>query len=325
MSLTHTSGTLLPWRHSCWLTKAWTTKWANPCCSCCRYAFPLSYRSFLCLSLVLPFLTSPFLALQRLFLPCIALPCIAFPPFSLFCLSLPYLSLHCLALPYLALPCLALPCIAVPFLASPCLVLSCLAIHLLAQLCIAFYLLSDHQLCLAPVNLPMRTAVSAITGVHLHAAYARQQVPCCICKTAGSMPTSLVHYLCLLLLPINSLRLLAYALAFALSHCMHPLTGIASCIMWRQTALKAAVCHLCQLSTSEELSHLFLCPSAKSQSLRGTLWARGWGERRREGEEGGCSYWQMHSHSGRQGGGGKGGAAIGRCIATQEGNRGGRG
>ena len=99
------------------------------------------------------------------------------------------------------------------------------------------------------------------------------------------MPTSLVHYLCLLLLPINSLRLLAYALAFALSHCMHPLTGIASCIMWRQTALKAAVCHLCQLSTSEELSHLFLCPSTKSQSLRGTLWARGWGERQREGDQ----------------------------------------
>ena len=139
------------------------------------------------------------------------------------------------------------------------------------------------------------------------------------------MPTSLVHYLCLLLLPINSLRLLAYALAFALSHCMHPLTGIASCIMWRQTALKAAVCHLCQLSTSEELSHLFLCPSTKSQSLRGTLWARGWGERQREGEEGGCSYWQMHSHSGRQEGEGNGGGSLLRGNVNRGGQGGGEG
>ena len=254
-----------------------------------------------CLSLVLPFLSLSF-------------PCLAFPYIAFSCLAAPFLALHrpplhCLssvflilpffALPFLALPCLALHCRAFPCIALPCLVLPC---H--ASPSPALYSLLP---LIRPPTLP---SPSQFAYEDCRQCYHRCASPCCICRTAGSMPTSLVHYLCLLLLPINSLRLLAYALAFALSHCMHPLTGIASCIMWRQTALKAAVCHLCQLSTSEELSHLFLCPSTKSQSLRGTLWARGWGERQREGEEGGCSYWQMHSHSGRQGGGGVKGVQL---------------
>ena len=148
--------------------------------------------------LTVPFFVFPLscLSLHRLFLPCSAFSCLASPSLALPFLHFPYfaflcLTFPCIALPYLALPCLALPCIAVPFLASPCLVLSCLAMHLLPQLCIAFYLLSDHQLCLAPVNLPMRTAVSAITGVHLHAAYAGQ-VPCLL-----ALFTTSVCYCCL--------------------------------------------------------------------------------------------------------------------------------
>lgn len=151
-----------------------------------------------CLSLVLPFLSLSFpcLAFPYIAFSCLAAPFLALHRPPLHCLSsvfliLPFFALPFLALPCLALPCLALPCIAVPFLASPCLVLSCLAMHLLPQLCIAFYLLSDHQLCLAPVNLPMRTAVSAITGVHLHAAYAGQQVPCLL-----ALFTTSVCYCC---------------------------------------------------------------------------------------------------------------------------------
>ena len=104
-------------------------------------------------------LVSPFLSL-----PSLAVPFLALHRPSLHCLSL---SLPFHALPFLSLSCLALLCLASLYH----------AIHLLSQLCIAFDLLSGHHSCLAPVNLPRRTAVSAITRVRLHAAYAGQHVP----------------------------------------------------------------------------------------------------------------------------------------------------
>ena len=91
----------------------------------------------------------------------------------------PFLSLPSLAVPYIAFPfpCLSLHCLSLSCLALLCLASLYHAIHLLSQLCIAFDLLSGHHSCLAPFNLPRRTAVSAITGVRLHAAYAGQHVP----------------------------------------------------------------------------------------------------------------------------------------------------
>ncbi len=111
----------------------------------------------------------PCLALPCLALPCLALFFLAFPLLALPCLSFQCLSLHCLFLPCLAFPCMAFPCLAflfsaLPCLALPCLALPCLASHLLSQLCVALYLLSNHQSCLASVNLPTRSAVGAIKG-----------------------------------------------------------------------------------------------------------------------------------------------------------------
>ena len=259
-----------------------------------------------CLSLVLPFLSLSF-------------PCLAFPYIAFSCLAAPFLALHrpplhCLSsvfliLPFLALPFLALPCLTLPCLALHCLALPCLSLHRLALSCLVLPCHASpcpalHSL-LPLIRPPTLPSPSQFAYEDCRQCYHRCASPCCICKTAGSMPTSLVHYLCLLLLPINSLRLLAYALAFALSHCMHPLTGIASCIMWRQTALKAAVCHLCQLSTSESFHTCFyaLLPSHRVSGVR-------FGPE--VGERGG-------------GKGRRGGAATGKCIATQEGKGGGGG
>jgi len=83
-----------------------------------------------------------------------------------------------------------------------------------------------------------------------------------------------------------AIALLTTLCSLCAAHCTHPLTGIAVCITWQQTALKAAVCHLYQLSTPDKILLLFLCPSAKSLTLKETFWIRGYGPEAQEGEKG---------------------------------------